>query len=233
MRERSAIVFGFNEYAKEIALQIAGEYNAIVVFVMNDTEKAAAEAKGFETEIFDLSEEWQSIEERFDPKRLSVFCALEDDAENVFLTISLRSVFDHLPIIALAQDNESAAKLKSAGANKVLATQQITASIITEMLEKPTVRGVLHDILYENSPLKIVQLAVPEGSFLVGKHLYDIDWGSEFDVLVLAVVDHELSAAFSFTSKGHNHHIDGGDLLIVAGYEDKIAALSQAMGEKG
>ncbi len=233
MRERSAIVFGFNEYAKEIALQIAGEYNAIAVFVMNDAEKAAAEAKGFEAEIFDLSEEWHSIEERFDPKRLSVFCALEDDAENVFLTISLRSVFEHLPIIALAQDNESAAKLKSAGANKVLATQQITASIITEMLEKPTVRGVLHDILYENSPLKIVQLAVPEGSFLVGKHLYDIDWGSEFDVLVLAVVDHELSAAFSFTSKGHNHHIDGGDLLIVAGYEDKIAALSQAMGEKG
>ncbi len=232
MRDRSAIVFGFNEYAKEIARQVADEYALVAVFVMNETEKEAAEAKGYETEMFDLSEEWRTIEERFDPKRLNVYCALEDDAENVFLTISLRTVFEELPIIALAQDNESAAKLQSAGANKVLATQQITASIMTEMLEKPTVRGVLHDILYENSPLKIVQLSVPEGSFLVGKHLYDVDWASEYDVLVLAVVDHELSAAFSFTSKGHNHHIDGGDLLIVAGYEDKIAALSQAMGEK-
>lgn len=233
MRERNAIVFGFNEYAKEIALQVAGEYDAFAVFVMNESEKTAAEAKGFETEMFDLSEDWHSIEERFDPERLVVFCALDDDAENVFLTISLRSIFEHLLIIALAQDNESAAKLKSAGANKVMATQQITASIITEMLEKPTVRGVLHDILYENSPLKIVQLAVAEGSFLVGKHLYDIDWGSEYDVLVLAIVDHELSATFSFTSKGHNHHIDEGDLLIVVGYEDKIAALSEAMGVQG
>lgn len=233
MKERSAIVFGFNEYAKEIALQIAGEYNSFVVFVMNEAEKAAAEAKGFETEIFDLGEDWHTIEERFDLERLIVFCALDDDAENVFLTISLRTIFEHLPIIALAQDNESAAKLKSAGANKVMATQQITANIITEMLEKPTVRGVLHDILYENSPLKIVQLGVPEGSFLIGRHLYDIDWGSEYDVLVLAIVDHELSAAFSFTAKGHNHHIDAGDLLIVAGYEDKIAALSEAMGVQG
>jgi Trk K+ transport system NAD-binding subunit len=233
MRERSAIVFGFNEYAKEIAMQIAGEYEKFAVFVMNDAEKAAAEAKGFETEIFDLGEEWDTIQKRFDPETLVVFCALEDDAENVFLTISLRSIFERLTIIALAQDNESAAKLKSAGANRVMATQQITAGIITEMLEKPTVRGVLHDILYENSPLKIVQLAVSADSFLIGKHLYDIDWGREFDVLLLAIVDHELSAAFSFTSKGHNHHIDAGDLLIVAGYEDKIAALSEAMGVKG
>lgn len=232
MRKKGAIVFGFNEYAKEIAMQIAPEYSSFVVYVMNDTEKASAETRGFETEIFDLSEEWRSIEERFDPDNLIVFCALDNDAENVFLTISLRSVFEDLTIIALAQDNESAAKLKSAGANKVLATQQITAGIIDEMLEKPTVREVLHDILYENSALKIVQLAVPEGSFLVGKHLYDIDWAGEYDVLVLAIVDQELSATFSFISKGHNHHIDPHDLLIVAGYEDKIAALSDAMGEK-
>ncbi|MEW5832552.1 MAG: NAD-binding protein [Campylobacterota bacterium] len=232
MRKQGAIVFGFNEYAKEIAMQIAPDYPSFAVYVMNETEKASAEARGFETEIFDLSEDWRSIEERFAPGSLIVFCALDNDAENVFLTISLRSVFEELTIIALAQDNESAAKLKSAGANKVLATQQITAGIIDEMLEKPTVREVLHDILYENSALKIVQLAVPEGSFLVGKHLYDIDWAGEYDVLVLAIVDRELSATFSFTSKGHNHHIDPHDLLIVAGYEDKIAALSDAMGEK-
>lgn len=230
MNKQGAIVFGFNEYAKEIAMQSASEYAPFVVFAMDEEERAAAEAKGFETEIFDLGEDWHSIEERFDPKHLVVFCALEDDAENVFLTISLRTVFEHLPIIALAQDNESASKLRSAGADKVMAVQQITAGIIAEMVEKPTVRGVLHDILYENSPLKIVQLEVPEGSFLVGRHLYDIDWGVEYDVLVLAIVDRELSATFSFTSKGHNHHIDAYDLLIVVGYEDKIAALSDAMG---
>lgn len=230
MNYQSAIVFGFNEYAKQIAMQIKAEYGSFAVFVMNEAELNAAKAAGFEAALFDLGEDWKLIEERFDPKKLILFCALDKDAENVFLTISLRSIFDELPIIALASDHESAAKMKSAGANKVMATQQITANIITEMLEKPTVTGVLHDILYEESFLKIAQLVVPENCFLVGKHLHDIDWGEEFDLLVLAIVDHQLSATFSFTSKGHHHHIDPDDVLVVVGYDDSIVALSEAMG---
>lgn len=230
MSSKSAIVFGFNEYAKQIALQIAPEYTSFSVFVRNDAERMAAHAAGFSAELFDLSEDWKLIEERFDTKNLMVFCALDDDAENVFLTISLRSIFEELPIIALAGDQESAAKMKSAGANKVMPMLQITANVITEMLEKPTVTEVLHDILYEQSFLKIAQIVIPEGSFLVGKHLHDIDLGEEFDVLVLAIVDHQMSATFSFTSRGHNHHIDPDDILVVVGYEDHIAALSEALG---
>lgn len=230
MNYHSAIVFGFNEYAKQIALQIAPEYPSFSVFVMNESERSAAKAAGFEAALFDLGEDWRVIEEKFDPSSLIVFCALDKDAENVFLTISLRSIFEELPIIALAGDHESAAKMKSAGANKVMATQQITANIITEMLEKPTVTEVLHDILYEQSFLKIAQLTVPENCFLVGKHLHEIDWGEEFDILVLAIVDHQLSATFSFTSKGHHHHIDPDDVLVVVGYDDSIEALSEAMG---
>ncbi|MDP2851685.1 MAG: NAD-binding protein [Sulfuricurvum sp.] len=230
MNYQSAIVFGFNEYAKQIALQIAPEYPSFSVFVMNESEQIAAKAAGFEAALFDLGEDWKLIEEKFDPNSLIIFCALDKDAENVFLTISLRSIFENLPIIALASDHESAAKMKSAGANKVMATQQITANIITEMLEKPTVTEVLHDILYEQSFLKIAQITVPENCFLVGKHLHEIDWGEEFDILVLAIVDHQLSATFSFTSKGHHHHIDPDDVLVVVGYEDSIEALSEAMG---
>lgn len=230
MIHKSALVFGFNEYAKQITLQISSEYPFFTVFVMNETEKAAARLAGFEAELFDLSEDWKSIEDRFDINDLIIFCALDNDAENVFLTISLRATFEHIPIIALAGDHESAEKMRSAGANKVMPILQITAGIISEMLEKPTVTEVLHDIFYEDSALKIAQITIPEDSFVVGKHLHDIDWGSEYDVLVLAIVDHQLGATFSFTSRGHNHHIDPDDILVIIGYEDKIATFSRAMG---
>lgn len=230
MNYRGAIVFGYNEYARQIVMKIVDDYEQFYLFVHNENDYALAKAAGnANVEIFDLSEDWKIIEERFDLNSLIFFCALDDDAENVFLTISLRSVFWDLPIIALASDYESAAKLKSAGANKVMPRLQITANVITEMLQKPTVTEVLHDILYEESSLKIAQITIPKESFLVGKHLHDIDWGSLYDVLVLAVVDHELSATYSFTSKGHNHHIDPEDILVVVGYDDKINALSDAI----
>lgn len=228
MKYRGAIVFGYNEYAKQIALQIVDDYEQFAVFVKNESEYSAAKEAGFAVERFDLSENWESIK-RFDVYSLIVFCALEDDAENVFLTISLRSIFWDIPIIALAGDYESSAKLKSAGANKVMPKLQITANVITEMFEKPTVTEVLHDILYEESSLKIAQITVPINSHFVGKHLHDIDFSKEYDVLVLAIVDHAFSATFSFTSKGHNHHIDPEDVLVVVGYDEKIEALKSAI----
>lgn len=229
MKYAHAIVFGFNEYAKQIAQQIKNEYENFYVFAQDEAEYKLAKENGFKVEHFDLSEEWQSIEQQFDLDSLIVFCALEDDAENVFLTISLRSIFWDLPIIALSGDYESSAKLKSAGANKVMPKLQITANVITEILQKPTVTEVLHKILYEESSLKIAQISIPKCSLFVGKHLHDIDFSKEYDVLVLAIVDHAFSATFSFTSKGHNHHIDPEDIIVVIGYEDKIAALKAAI----
>ena len=143
-------------------VEIAGIYNNRLFIVDNSLAQDTKWEMELFKEMIPLKKKWcaHPIEDDDKVLDLAAHVALDDDAENVFLTISLRTIFEHLPIIALAQDNESAAKLKSAGANKVMATQQITANIITEMLEKPTVTGVLHDILYDNSMLKIVQLSI-------------------------------------------------------------------------
>jgi len=36
-----------------------------------------------------------------------------------------------------------------------------------------------------------------------------------------------LGTTFSFASKGHNHHIDAGDILVLMGYRDKLNILKQ------
>lgn len=226
---RSAAVFGFNEYSRQIATQIRNIYQDFALFVINEEEKSAALQAGFLVELFDLSEDWQGIEQQFEVENLIVFCALANDAENVFLTISLRATFEKLHIVALAQDNESAIKMKSAGANKVLPSLQIAANVITDMLEKPVVTKVLHDVLYEDGLLNIVEIEVTRYSSFVGKYLHEIHFKSEYDVILLAIVDHEMGTTFSFASKGHNHHIDPGDVLVVIGYQDKLDVLIDAV----
>lgn len=226
---RSAAVFGFNEYSRQIAAQVRNIYQDFALFVINEEEKNSALQAGFLVEIFDLSEDWHGIEQQFEVESLIVFCALANDAENVFLTISLRATFEKLNIVALAQDNESAIKMKSAGANKVLPSLQIAANVITDMLEKPVVTKVLHDVLYEDGLLNIVEIKVTPYSEFVGKYLHEIHFKSKYDVILLAIVDHEMGTTFSFASKGHNHHIDPGDVLVVIGYQDKLDALIDAV----
>ena len=229
MIARCAAVFGFNEYSQQIARHVRNVYQDFALFVMTKEEEKAAFDAGFLVELVDLSDDWSRIEEHFDVKSLIVFCALANDSENVFLTISLRAQFEKLNIVALAQDNESASKMKSAGANKVLPSLQIAANVISDMLEKPIVTKVLHDVLYEDGLLNIIEIQVPAHSVFVGKYLHDIHFKSDYDVILLAIVDHEMGTTFSFASRGHNHHIDPHDVFVVMGYHDKLEALKHAV----
>ncbi|MDP3586693.1 MAG: NAD-binding protein [Sulfuricurvum sp.] len=227
MKPRCAAIFGYNEYSKQIVKQITSTFDNVGVFVIDEVEFLEAKNDGINAGRFDLSDDWQSIEAQFDVEGLVVFCALADDAENVFLTISLRATFEKLFIIALAQDNESMMKMKSAGADKVMPILQIAANVIHDILSKPIMTQVLHDVLYEDSPLNIMEVEVGDTSPFNGLYLHDLHFKRDFDLILLAIVDQEMGTTFSFASKGHNHHIDAGDILVFMGYTDKLNLIKQ------
>lgn len=227
MKHHCAAIFGYNEYSKQIVKQIKGTYRNIGLFVLSDAEFFEAQNDGYSVEKFDLSDDWEAIEVRFDVNSLIVFCALNDDAENVFLTISLRAMFEKLFIITLAQDNESMMKMKSAGADKVMPILQIAANVIADILGKPIMTQVLHDVLYEDSDLTIMEMEIGVNSPINGQYLHDIHFKRDFDLILLAIVDQEQGTTFSFASKGQNHHIDEGDILVLMGYKDKLQRLKE------
>lgn len=70
---RSAAVFGFNEYSRQIAYQVRNIYQDFTLFVISEEEKKAAIQAGFLVEMFDLSEDWHGIEQKFDVESLIVF----------------------------------------------------------------------------------------------------------------------------------------------------------------
>jgi len=227
MRQCCAVIFGYNDYSKQILAKIENLYHNVGIFVNDDHELLEGQKNGIRVEKFDLSDDWHMIEEEFYPDALVVFCALRDDAENVFLTISLRASFEKMVIIALAQNNESMMKMKSAGADKVMPILQIAASEIADMVKKPIMTRVLDELLYEEGALSIVQIEVGISSPLNGVYLHDIHFKRDFDLIVLAVVDLEMGKTFTFAFKGHNHHIDAGDTLVVLGYQEKIGRFKQ------
>lgn len=229
MTKRDAIIFGYNEYARQIASNIDSQFRSVRLYTQSEAEIKAATERGYNIALFDLGDEWDDIAEDYNLEEMLIFCALDNDAENIFLTISLRASFSDVTIISLAKDQESANKLKIAGANKVVPILQTTANVITEILEKPIVTDVMHDILYEKSKLEIAQITIGEHDTIVGKQLHDFAWSEEYGVIILAVVDAELDTSFIFTAKGYNHKIDPGDMMVVIGYEYDIKAFKDAI----
>lgn len=215
-------VFGYNEYAKEIASNFKLAGIAVSIYVIDEASLRRAHDDGHDVELVELDDDWLNISEKFDTHKLTCFCALDDDAQNVFLTISLRAEYPHLFIVALATSKDSANKLSLAGANKAIAKHETTANIIVESLEKPAVVEVMNDILYHSQELKLVQYTISEGSVLDGMKLHDINLHRDYNIIILAIADRELETEFTFTSTGHNHKIDPGDVLVVMGKDEDL-----------
>ena len=220
MFESNALIFGLNDFTYEIEKNISANYKNIHIF-----ELAKEGESGF-----DLSDNWDDLKKNIDINDSVAFCVLEDMAENIFLTISLRDTFKDLVIVALAQDKESSDKLKLAGASRVLPTTQTTANVIVEMLEKPIVTEVLHDILYAKSSLQIAQIKIGKDSSFEGRHPSDIEWNTTYGIIVISIVHEDMSREFIYSSKAKHHLIKSGDVFVVVGYEADIKEFEKLIG---
>jgi len=230
MKKTNALIFGYNEYGLEIAKNISSEYNNVTIFKLDDSENTIDKNTSLKVEKFDLSDDWSSLINKYNLEDSIVFCSLEDVAKNIFLTISLRSAFENLFIIALTDNNESANKLRMAGASKVIPIVETTAHMITDMLKKPIITKVMHDILYEESDLKIEQVKILHADFFDGKYPADIEWSRDHGVLVISVTHEDGTSEFIYSSKTKHHLIKNGDIFIVVGYETDIKEFEKLVG---
>lgn len=220
MTQKNALIFGLNEYTAEIEKNILSHYKEIHVFKLNADGDSG----------FDLSDNWEHQKNIVNMHECIAFCILEDMAENIFLTLSLRDTFKDLIIVALAADKESADKLMLAGASRVIPTTITTANIIVDMLEKPIVTEVLHGILYEESNLKIAQIKVGENNCFAGKYPSDIEWSRQHGIIVISIVHEDMSTEFVYSSKAQHHAIKKGDIFVVVGYYTEIKEFEKLIG---
>ncbi len=227
--KKSALIFGYNDYSSQIAKNVLHKYENISVFKF-ESDEMRNDLDDVTVEKFDLSDEWEDLAAQYDIGQSVAFCVLEDNAQNIFLTISLRAAFEDLTIIALSNNKESANKLTMAGANKVIPLVQTTASIITEMLDKPIITKVLHNILYEKSTLKVAQIEIKKNDCFDGKFPSEVEWSKTHGIIVLSIMHEDGSSEFIYSSKAKHHAIQNGDVFVVVGYETDIKEFEKLIG---
>ena len=228
---RSVYVFGDNRFALEIADKLEEDNS---VYICTQTQESVDELKkmGYEkVELFDLSDDWQSLFEGKSIESILVFCALDSEEENLFLTISLRAEYEKLVMIGLVRDANSGKKLKLAGANKTLPFIQMTANIITEILEKPYVTNVVHSILYEKSDLKIYQVELSADSVLLGKIIDKYKWFNEHNIKLIALSNEAYGITYIYDKELDDYALKEDDILVVIGYDKDIKMFQDKVGK--
>ena len=149
--------------------------------------------------------------------------ALNADADNLYVTLTGRSMCPDLFIVARAASKSAAGKLRQAGADRVVDPQELGGARMAALALHPHVAEFLDVVMHEGRvDFRLEQVEVPEQSPLAGQTLRSARIHDQTGTLVLAM--REPGAAFR-TNPPPTAEILAGEVLIVIGDADQVARL--------
>lgn len=102
----------------------------------------------------------------------ALVASMPKDADNLFLTVSARSLSRGMQIVARVQDPVNSRKFIKAGANQVVSPFSTGATRIVQLLTRPAVVDLIElATKQENLELEVCEFPVEAGSSLAGKTL--------------------------------------------------------------
>jgi voltage-gated potassium channel len=150
---------------------------------------------------------------------------LPDDADNLYVVLSARSLNHGLHIVARAVEEQAEPKLIKAGASRVVAPTIIGSHRMAQALLKPAVADFMDSLTAESLDLGFEQIEVSEASVFVGQMLKDTAIRSALDVVVAAI--RRAGGEMAFNPSGETR-IETGDLLIAIGRAESLREMTAA-----
>jgi len=155
---------------------------------------------------------------------------LADDADNLYVVLTARTLNPALHIVARAVEEQAEAKLKRAGANRVIAPTIIGSHRMAQSLLRPAVADFMDSITADSLDLAFDEVLVAPTSELADHKLKFTNISSQHNIVVVAI--RRRDGEMIFNPSGDTR-IDAGDLLIVIGRAGSLMELAAlARGEK-
>ena len=152
-----------------------------------------------------------------------IVAALTDDKANLFIVVTARGLNPNLRIIAKGVDLKAAQKLRKAGADSVVNPAFIGGVRMVSEMIRPQVVEFLDLMLRDRDKnLRIEEVTVPAGSWMVGKPISEAQIRRHTNLLVVAV--REAGGQFVY-NPGPETEIIAGMALIVLGETDSVQKL--------
>lgn len=154
---------------------------------------------------------------------------LDNDAENVFVVLSARSLNPNLTIIARATTREAEVKLRKAGADGVLSPYQLAAHRIVRELTRPHVMIFLEKAMGNDPELYMEEIRIHPSSELVGKTLGEAKLRTRTGANVLSILRGADQRVIDWAP---DLTLQAEDVMVVLGRPEQVEALARLAGDE-
>jgi voltage-gated potassium channel len=139
-------------------------------------------------------------------------CAVDNDAINVYITLTARSLNPKLSIVARASNPESVDQLQRAGADRVVSPYVLSGKRMASLASQPSVVEFF-DMVTVAPDLRLEEIVVRAGSPLDGMTAANLT-ASRSQTMILAV---KKTGGELIASPGEDLQLGAGDLVVVLG----------------
>ena len=216
------IVCGWGRVGKAIARYVGAESGQVVVIERNEDR---LEGTNIEFVHGDATDDAVLRAAGIDRAKALV-AALDTDADNLYVTLSAKSLRPSIFVVARARAAASEEKLLRGGADRVVNPQDIGGARMAAFVLQPHVTEFLDVVMHDRSlEFRLEQVDVPPGSPLAGRTLRETHIRDKTGALVLAM--RRADGLFT-TNPTPETEIVGGDVLIAIGTQAQLDALLEA-----
>ena len=160
-------------------------------------------------------------------KAKGIATAVNSDANNVFITMTAKSLRPDIFVLARASEEKNEDKLVHAGASRVVSPYLIGGRRMAQMLKKPTVVDFI-DIAMMGSHLGLMieEAKIGKNSNLIGKNLIDSQLRKDYGVIIVAIK--KISGDMIFNPMP-SETLEGGDVIVVIGKREDLQRMNAVM----
>ncbi|MBN1499299.1 MAG: potassium channel protein [Spirochaetes bacterium] len=220
------IICGYGRIGSLIAKELQSNNLQFVVIENNQSEIAQLEHDKMIYIIADATNEEAVIKAGLMNAKALITC-VKSDSDNVFITLSARSINPAVYILSRASEEQNEKKLMRAGANKVVLPYFIGGRRMAHALLRPTVVDFIDNTMVDSklgAAITMEELVINQKSDLIGKNLIESSLRKNYGVIIVAIK--KLKSGMLF-NPAPLEVIEEGDILVILGRKDTLMEIKK------
>jgi voltage-gated potassium channel len=215
------LICGFGKMGKELARELYRADEKFVVIDLLEDEVIAAKKEGYLALRADASDMDILKELKCDSKLKHAVALTDDDALNLSIVLSLKSLNPETIVYSRVNEKEAKVKLEMAGATEAIFPYKSAAKAAVEYLDVPVAYAAIDNILLEREDPVMEEIEISHESKAHHKLLKQIGI-KKHNLKILGVIRVNEKSDFYFHPDEEHFLLQEHDVLIVIGDREDI-----------
>ncbi len=222
------IICGFGRVGQQVAIELKKE-NISYLVIDKDIEKIKKFSENVDYYIEGDATEDEILLKANIRTASGLVAALPDDADNLLLTLTAKSINANIKIVSRVEKTESEDKLKRTGADVVINPSSISGKRIALSIIRAVDSNYVDTILEAiEKEFRVDEVTIEGNSFLIDKKLEDYKIKENYGVIVIAIKrDNNI-----ISTRQDSEIIQVNDKLVVIGKQNELDKFEKKINNK-